>query len=63
MVVLKRAYADVILNTAKESAARILAADRRVLQSQHSLSLAMEESLAMLLRLKSIMDAKVIAFA
>ncbi|CAL9047644.1 uncharacterized protein LOC135622240 [Musa acuminata AAA Group] len=59
MVALKRAYADVILNTAKESAARILAADRRVVQSQHSLSLAKEESLAMLLRLKSIMDAKI----
>ncbi|WOK95123.1 hypothetical protein Cni_G03830 [Canna indica] len=58
MVALKRAYADIILNTAKESAARILTAERRVLQSQHSLSLTKEESLAMLLRLKAFMDSK-----
>ncbi|CAL9115600.1 unnamed protein product [Musa textilis] len=59
MAALKRAFADVILNTAKESAARILASERRVLQLQQSLSLAREESLDMLLRLKSIMDSKI----
>ncbi|KAJ8492828.1 hypothetical protein OPV22_014549 [Ensete ventricosum] len=59
MAALKRAFADVILNTAKESAARILASDRRVLQLQQSMSLAREESLDMLLRLKSIMDSKI----
>ncbi|XP_009394550.2 uncharacterized protein LOC135581127 isoform X1 [Musa acuminata AAA Group] len=59
MAALKRAFADVILNTAKESAVRILASERRVLQLQQSLSLAREESLDMLLRLKSIMDSKI----
>ncbi|RWW33838.1 hypothetical protein GW17_00001435, partial [Ensete ventricosum] len=63
MAALKRAFADVILNTAKESAARILASDRRVLQLQQSMSLAREESLDMLLRLKSIMDSKVMALS
>lgn len=63
MAALKRAFADVILNTAKESAARILASERRVLQLQQSLSLAREESLDMLLRLKSIMDSKVMALS
>ncbi|CAL9750707.1 unnamed protein product [Musa acuminata subsp. burmannicoides] len=63
MAALKRAFADVILNTAKESAVRILASERRVLQLQQSLSLAREESLDMLLRLKSIMDSKVMALS
>uniref|UniRef100_A0A804KMS3 Uncharacterized protein n=1 Tax=Musa acuminata subsp. malaccensis TaxID=214687 RepID=A0A804KMS3_MUSAM len=59
MAALKRAYADIILNTAKESAARILASEGKVLQLQRSLSLTKEDSLAMLLRLKAIMDSKV----
>ncbi|URE30363.1 Potassium transporter, partial [Musa troglodytarum] len=58
MAALKRAYADIILNTAKESAARILASERKVRQLQRSLSLTKEDSLAMLLRLKAIMDSK-----
>ncbi|KAJ8460407.1 hypothetical protein OPV22_033333 [Ensete ventricosum] len=59
MAALKRAYADIILNTAKESAARILASERKGLQLQRSLSLTKEDSLAMLLRLKAIMDSKI----
>ncbi|CAD5168575.1 unnamed protein product [Musa acuminata subsp. malaccensis] len=59
MAALKRAYADIILNTAKESAARILASEGKVLQLQRSLSLTKEDSLAMLLRLKAIMDSKI----
>ncbi|URE30359.1 Potassium transporter, partial [Musa troglodytarum] len=60
MAALKRAYADIILNTAKESAARILASERKVRQLQRSLSLTKEDSLAMLLRLKAIMDSKTV---
>lgn len=63
MAALKRAYADTILNTAKESAARILASEQRALQLQRDLSLAKAESLALLLRLKAVMDAKVRALA
>ncbi|WOK92636.1 hypothetical protein Cni_G01327 [Canna indica] len=59
MAALKRAYADIILNTAKESAGRILASERKVIQLQRSLSLSKEESLEMLLRLKVIMDTKI----
>ncbi|XP_042458106.1 uncharacterized protein LOC122042183 [Zingiber officinale] len=59
MTALKRAYADIIFNTTKESATRILASERRALQLQQNLSLVKEESLAMLLRLKAIMEAKI----
>ncbi|XP_074562757.1 uncharacterized protein LOC141819319 isoform X2 [Curcuma longa] len=59
MTALKRAYADIIFNTTKESATRILASERRALQLQQNLSLVKEESLAMLLHLKAIMEAKI----
>ncbi|XP_074588392.1 uncharacterized protein LOC141844252 [Curcuma longa] len=59
MAVLKRAYADVILNTAKESAARILAAERRTLQWKQSSSLVKEDSVALILRVKALMDSKI----
>lgn len=60
MTALKRAYADIIFNTTEESATRILASERRALQLQQNLSLVKEESLTMLLRLKAIMEAKVL---
>ncbi|PKA57942.1 hypothetical protein AXF42_Ash012481 [Apostasia shenzhenica] len=59
MAALKRAYADIILNTAKESAARVLAAERRALGFQQSLCAAKEEAVATMLRLKSIMEEKI----
>ncbi|KAG1326636.1 putative protein slyX [Cocos nucifera] len=59
MTALKKAYADMILNMAKESASRILESERGAIRLQHSLSLTKEEALAMLLRLKSIMDSKI----
>ncbi|XP_010942176.1 uncharacterized protein [Elaeis guineensis] len=59
MTALKRAYADMILNMAKESASRILESERGAIRFQHSLSLTKEEALAMLLRLKSIMDSEI----
>lgn len=60
MTALKSAYADIILNTTKESATRILASERRALQLQQNLSIAKDDSLAILLRLKAIMEAKVL---
>lgn len=62
MGALKRAYADIILNTAKESAARVLAAERRALRCQQAVFAAKEEALTTILRLKAIADSKVIEF-
>ncbi|KAG6474697.1 hypothetical protein ZIOFF_068635 [Zingiber officinale] len=59
MAVLKRAYADVILNTTKESAVRILAAERRTLQWEQSSSFVKEDSFALILRLKALMDTRI----
>ncbi|XP_072981334.1 uncharacterized protein [Typha angustifolia] len=59
MEALKKAYAEIILNTAKESAARILAAERKALGFQQSLFAAKEEAVATLLRVKAVMDSKV----
>ncbi|KAG6474700.1 hypothetical protein ZIOFF_068638 [Zingiber officinale] len=59
MAVLKRAYADVILNTTKESAVWILAAERRTLQWKQSSLLVKEDSVALILRLKGLMDSTI----
>lgn len=59
MVALKKAYAEIILNTAKEAAARVMASERKALRVQHDLKATKEEGLRMLLRLKQMMDAKV----
>ncbi|KAG1364012.1 putative protein slyX [Cocos nucifera] len=59
ILALKKAYADIILNTAKDSAARILASERKVVGFQQSLVATKEEAVAMLLRLKGIMDSKI----
>ncbi|XP_030447374.2 uncharacterized protein LOC115670278 [Syzygium oleosum] len=59
MVALKKAYAEIILNTAKEAAARVMASERRALRVQHDLKATKEEGLRMLLRLKRMMDAKI----
>ncbi|XP_042442164.1 uncharacterized protein LOC122027295 isoform X6 [Zingiber officinale] len=59
MAVLKRAYADAILNTTKESAVRILAAERRTLQWKQSSSFVKEDSVALILRLKALMDSRI----
>ncbi|XP_057447545.1 uncharacterized protein LOC130739304 [Lotus japonicus] len=58
MMALKKAYADVILNTAKEAAARVMASERRALQYQSELAAVKDEALHMLLRLKNMIDAK-----
>lgn len=59
LTALKRAYADVILNTAKEAAARILSSERKALRFQRELFSTKEDALQMLLRLKQMMDSKV----
>ncbi|KAI3499369.1 hypothetical protein L1887_35166 [Cichorium endivia] len=59
LTALKRAYADIILNTAKEAAARIMVSERKALRFEYELKNAKEDALQMLLRLKQMMDSKV----
>ena len=59
LTALKKAYADIILNTAKEAAARILASERKALRFQRELFSTKEDALQMLLRLKQTLDSKV----
>ncbi|KAE9467327.1 hypothetical protein C3L33_00761, partial [Rhododendron williamsianum] len=59
LTALKRAYADIILNTAKEAAARIMVSEQKAVRFQHELGAAKEQGLQMLLRLKQMLDAKV----
>ncbi|KAK3031753.1 hypothetical protein RJ639_036633 [Escallonia herrerae] len=56
---LKKAYADIILNTAKEAAARIMLSERKALRFQYELWAAKEEALQMMVRLKTMMDSKI----
>ncbi|KAF4376112.1 hypothetical protein G4B88_025203 [Cannabis sativa] len=60
LTALKRAYADIILNTAKEAAGRILASERKALRYERELLTTKEEALQMLLRLKQTLDSKII---
>ncbi|KAH7674604.1 Myosin rod fragments domain-containing protein [Dioscorea alata] len=59
MASLKKAYADVILNMAQESAARILVSERRAVGFQRSLFAAKDEAVSTLLRLKSVLESKI----
>ncbi|XP_060204746.1 uncharacterized protein LOC132632713 isoform X2 [Lycium barbarum] len=59
MTALKRAYADIILNTAKEAAARIMSSEQKAVRYKHELKVAKEEAVGMLLRLKQMMDSKI----
>lgn len=59
MATLKKAYAEIILNTSKEAAARIMAADRRALCFQKDLFVVKEDALRMLVQLKQMLDSKV----
>lgn len=61
MAALKRAYADIILNTAKEAAARVLVEERKADGYSRDLVAVKEDALSMLLRLKRVMDSKVLA--
>ncbi|KAG2261306.1 hypothetical protein Bca4012_013930 [Brassica carinata] len=57
---LKKAYAEIILNTAKESAARVMLSDRKSARFHHDLSETKGEALRLLVRLKHMIDAKTI---
>lgn len=59
MTALKKAYAEIILNTAKEAAARIMVSEKKALRFQQELFSTKEEALRMLLRLKQMLDSKV----
>ncbi|XP_061360294.1 uncharacterized protein LOC133304303 isoform X2 [Gastrolobium bilobum] len=59
LTALKKAYADIILNTAKEAAARIMVSERKAMRFQQELVSSKEEALRMLLRLKQMLDSKV----
>ena len=59
MVALKKAYAEMILNTAKEAAARVMAAQRKAKMFEHDLNRTKEEALRMLLRFKQMLEDKV----
>ncbi|XP_071712075.1 uncharacterized protein [Rutidosis leptorrhynchoides] len=59
LTALKRAYADIILNTAKEAAARIMVSERKAVRFEYELKKAKDDAMHMLLRLKQMMDCKV----
>lgn len=59
---LKKAYADIILNTAKEAASRVMESERKGLRYHHDLCSSKDEALRLLLRLKQMIDAKVTIF-
>lgn len=61
MAALKKAYADIILNTAKEAAARVLVEERKADGYLRDLAAVKEDALSMLVRLKRVMDSKVLA--
>lgn len=59
MTALKKAYAEIMLNTTKEAAARIMASESKAARYQHELRVAKEEAVRMLMRLKQMTDSKV----
>lgn len=63
MMALKKACADIILNTGKEAAARVMASERKALRFQQDLVATKDEALRMLVRLKQMIDSKVLNFA
>lgn len=56
---MRKAYAEIMLNMAQESAARVLAAERRAAALAGGLAAAREDGVAALVRLKAIMEARV----
>ncbi|MFS8001640.1 hypothetical protein Hanom_Chr13g01192711 [Helianthus anomalus] len=56
---LKKAYADIILNTEKEAAKRIMVSERKVVRLEYELKIAKEDAVQMLMRVKQMMDCKV----
>ncbi|KAF9666410.1 hypothetical protein SADUNF_Sadunf16G0226500 [Salix dunnii] len=60
LMALKKAYADIILNTAKEAANRVMESERKALRYHNDLCNSKDEALRLLLRLKQMIDAKTI---
>ncbi|KAK1440826.1 hypothetical protein QVD17_06658 [Tagetes erecta] len=58
MEALKKVYAEIILNTAKEAAARAMASERKALRVQHDLRNTKDEAIRMLMRFKHMIDVK-----
>lgn len=56
---MRKAYAGIMLSMAQESAARVLAAERRAAALAAGLEAAKDDGVAALLRLKAIMEARV----
>lgn len=56
---MKKAYAETILNTAKEAAARVMITERKARGYQQELASVRDEALRACLRLKQIYDSKV----
>ncbi|THG22649.1 hypothetical protein TEA_021763 [Camellia sinensis var. sinensis] len=56
LTALKKAYADIILNTAKEAAARIMVSAKNLVSA--GLNVTKQQGLQMLLRLKQMLDSK-----
>ncbi|KAL1216706.1 hypothetical protein V5N11_025209 [Cardamine amara subsp. amara] len=59
LAALKRAYADTILNTTKEAAARVMVSEKKARRYQQELVTVRDEALHTLLRLKQMLDSKV----
>ncbi|CAA7043295.1 unnamed protein product [Microthlaspi erraticum] len=59
LAALKRAYADTLLNTTKEAAARVLVSEKKARSYQRELVTVRDEALHTLLRLKHMFDSKV----
>ncbi|KAI7731154.1 hypothetical protein M8C21_006562 [Ambrosia artemisiifolia] len=58
MEALKKAYAEMILNTAKEAAARVMASERKAVRVHHDLCNTKDEAVRMLIRFKQMIDVK-----
>lgn len=56
---MKRAYADTILNTTKEAAARVIVSEKKARRFQQELVTVRDEAIHTLLRLKHMFDSKV----
>lgn len=59
---MKKAYAEMILNTSKEAAVRVMAAERKAHKFEQDLLSVKEEAVRMLLRMKQMIDSKVFLF-
>ncbi|KAJ0436855.1 hypothetical protein HanRHA438_Chr16g0742681 [Helianthus annuus] len=59
LMALKKAYADIILNTEKEAAQRIMVSERKAVRLEYELKVAKEDAVQMLMRVKQMMDCKI----